>query len=130
MNHLKGRSCLIVGEAATCDDNGLAVFARLRRKPTGRHVFLFAFDLLELDGEDLSREPFQTGKATLASLLRGSLPGLHLNEHLEHDGPTVFAHACRMGLEHRVEAARLALGVRALPRLAQDEEPGGAGGEA
>jgi ATP-dependent DNA ligase len=33
------------------DDNGVAVFARLRRKPSGRHVFLIAFDLLELDGE-------------------------------------------------------------------------------
>ena len=34
------------------------MFELLRRKPQGRHVFLFAFDLLELDGEDLRREPF------------------------------------------------------------------------
>jgi ATP-dependent DNA ligase len=27
-------------------------------KPEGRHVFLFAFDLLELDGEDLRRATF------------------------------------------------------------------------
>jgi ATP-dependent DNA ligase len=52
VNRLKVRSCLIVGEAVACDDNGVAVFARLRRKPSGRHVLLFAFDLLELDGED------------------------------------------------------------------------------
>jgi hypothetical protein len=26
-------------------------------------------------------------------------PGLRLNEHIEADGPTVFAHACIMGLE-------------------------------
>ena len=38
--------------------------------PPGAHVFLFAFDLLELDGEDLRREPSHTRKATLASLLR------------------------------------------------------------
>jgi bifunctional non-homologous end joining protein LigD len=25
--------------------------------------------------------------------------GLRFNEHLEGDGPTVFAHACKMGLE-------------------------------
>jgi ATP-dependent DNA ligase len=25
--------------------------------------------------------------------------GLRLNEHIEADGPTVFAHACKMGLE-------------------------------
>ena len=80
VNRLKVRSCLIDGEAVACDENGLAVFQRLRRKPTGKHVFLYAFDLLELDGQDLRREPIETSKATLASLLRGSLPGLRLND--------------------------------------------------
>ena len=69
VNRLKVRSCLIDGEAVACDGSGLAVFEHLRRKPTGRHVLLYAFDLLELDGEDLRREPFETRKATLASLL-------------------------------------------------------------
>jgi ATP-dependent DNA ligase len=31
-------------------------------------VFLYAFDLIELDGEDLRREPLVTRKATLASI--------------------------------------------------------------
>jgi bifunctional non-homologous end joining protein LigD len=62
-------------------------------------VFLFAFDLLELDGQDLQRAAFETRKATLANLLRGSLPGLRLNEHLTHPGDVVFRHACKMGLE-------------------------------
>ena len=31
MNQLKVRSCLIDGEAVACDDNGIAVFERLRR---------------------------------------------------------------------------------------------------
>ena len=26
-------------------------------------------------------------------------PGIRFNEHIEGDGPTVFAHACKMGLE-------------------------------
>ena len=99
VNRLRVRSCLVDGEAVACDENGLAVFERLRRKPTGKHVFLYAFDLLELDGQDLRREPLETRKATLASLLRGSLPGLRLNEHLAHDGESVFRHACKMGLE-------------------------------
>jgi bifunctional non-homologous end joining protein LigD len=25
--------------------------------------------------------------------------GIRLNEHMEGDGPTVFAHACKLGLE-------------------------------
>src|SRR5215472_16953176 len=73
-------------------------------------VFLYAFDLIELNGDDLRREPLETHKATLASLL---LPGLRLNEHLAHDGESVFRHVCKMGLRgHRVEAARLALPLR------------------
>src|SRR5215472_16659068 len=114
VERLKVRSCLIDGEAVPCDENGLAVFQRLRRKPTGKHVFLYAFDLLELDGQDLRREPLQTRKATLASLLRGSLPGLRLNEHLAHN---------------RVEAARLALPLRPVEGLAEVQEPGRACGE-
>jgi hypothetical protein len=39
-------------------------------------------------------------KATLASLLARAAPGLRFNEHLdEADGPLVFAHACKLGLE-------------------------------
>ena len=99
VNRLKVRSCLIDDEAVACDENGLAVFERLRRKREGRHVFLCAFNLLELNGTDLRREPIETRKATLASVLRGCLPGLRLNEHLAHPGELVFRHACAMGLE-------------------------------
>jgi bifunctional non-homologous end joining protein LigD len=99
VNRLKVHSCLIDGEAVACDGNGVAVFERLRRRPSDKHVLLYAFDLLELDGQDLRREPLETRKATLASLLRGSLPGLRLNEHLVHDGESVFRYACKMGLE-------------------------------
>jgi bifunctional non-homologous end joining protein LigD len=99
VDRLKVRSCLIDGEAVACNENGLAVFERLRLKPSGKHIFLYAFDLLELDGQDLRREPLETRKATLASLLRESLPGLRLNEHLAHDGESVFRHACKLGLE-------------------------------
>jgi hypothetical protein len=41
------RSCLIDGEAVACDESGLAVFERLRRKRAGEHVFLYAFDLVD-----------------------------------------------------------------------------------
>ncbi len=54
VDRLKVRSCLIDGEAVACDENGLAVFERLRLKPSGKHIFLYAFDLLELDGQDQS----------------------------------------------------------------------------
>jgi bifunctional non-homologous end joining protein LigD len=97
---LRSRSCIIDGEAVACDGNGLAVFERLRRKHDAGDVFLYAFDLLELDGQDLRREPLETRKVTLASLLRGCKPGLRLVEHLAHDGgDVVYRHACRLGCE-------------------------------
>jgi ATP-dependent DNA ligase len=96
---LRVRSFLIDGEAVACDGDGMPVFDWLRYRRQDARVFLFAFDLLELNGQDLRREPLETRKATLASLLRGSLPGLRLNEHLTHDGESVFRHACKMGLE-------------------------------
>jgi bifunctional non-homologous end joining protein LigD len=100
VNHLKVRSCLIDGEAVCCDERGLAVFSKLRRRQEEGRAFLYAFDLLELDGTDLRREPLEVRKATLASIRRKSRPGLRLNEHLQHpEGPVVFAHACTMGLE-------------------------------
>ena len=58
-----------------------------------------AADLIELNGDDLRREPLDVRKATLASLLSKARAGIRVNEHIEADGPTVFAHACRMGLE-------------------------------
>ena len=55
---------------------------------------------LELDSQDLRREPLKVRKATLASILRKARHGVRLNEHLEHDcGLTVFQHACQLGCE-------------------------------
>jgi bifunctional non-homologous end joining protein LigD len=94
------RSCLIDGEVVCCDQMGVSAFHVLRRRRNEPEAFLYAFDLLELDGTDLRREPIEVRKATLASILRKSHHGVRLNEHLEHDcGLTVFQHACKMGLE-------------------------------
>jgi ATP-dependent DNA ligase len=38
----------------------------LRYRQRSAEIFLYAFDLLELDGQDLRREPIETRKATLA----------------------------------------------------------------
>ena len=96
---LRSRSVILDGEAVCCDENGMPSFDRLRHRRHDRSVFLYAFDLIELNGDDLRREPLEVRKATLASVLSRAALGLRLNEHIEADGPTVFAHACRMRLE-------------------------------
>jgi bifunctional non-homologous end joining protein LigD len=99
LSRLRLRSCIIDGEAVACDDGGMPSFNRIRYRRHDVSVFLYAFDLIELNGDDLRREPFEVRKATLASVLARATPGLRLNEHIEADGPTVFTQACKMGLE-------------------------------
>ena len=132
VNHLNVHSCLIDGEVVCCDERGLAIFSTLRQRRNEARAFLFAFDLLEMDGLDMRREPIETRKATLASLLRKGMPGVRLNEHLAHsNGAAVFHHACKMGAGGDcLEAPRLALPVGPFARLAQVQEPAGASGEA
>jgi ATP-dependent DNA ligase len=104
---LRAGSCIIDGEAVSCGDDGIASFERMRDWRHGGSVFLWAFDLIELDGNDLRRDPLAVRKATLASLVAHAAPGLRLNEHLDHDdGPLVFEHACRLGLEGIVSKRR------------------------
>jgi bifunctional non-homologous end joining protein LigD len=55
---LRSRSCIIDGEAVACDDNGLASFERIRYRQDDGDVFLYAFDLIELNGEDLRPHAF------------------------------------------------------------------------
>jgi bifunctional non-homologous end joining protein LigD len=96
---LRSRSCIIDGEAVACSEDGLSSFDRLCSRQNDASVFMWAFDLIELDDEDLRREPLEVRKATLASLLARAASGLRLNEHLEEDGPLVFYHACKLGFE-------------------------------
>jgi ATP-dependent DNA ligase len=62
VNHLKVRSCLIDREAVCCDERGLAIFQKLRQRREEHRAFLYAFDLLKLNGTDLRREPIEVGK--------------------------------------------------------------------
>jgi bifunctional non-homologous end joining protein LigD len=75
-------------------------FDRLRYRRADGAVFLFAFDLLEINGQDLRRESIETRKRELAKLLRNDRLGLELNEHVDDlPGDVVFRHACKLGLE-------------------------------
>jgi bifunctional non-homologous end joining protein LigD len=96
---LRSGSCIIDGEAVACDNNSVASFDLIRHHRANGSVFLYAFDLIELNGDDLRRDPLEVRKATLASVLTKAGPGIRFNKHIEGDGPTVFAHACKMGLE-------------------------------
>jgi hypothetical protein len=87
-------------------------------------VFLYAFDLIELNGDDL-RRALEVRKATLARVLAKAEPGIRFNEHIEGGGPTVFAHPCKARPKrHSFQAEGLPLPFRPLARLAQNQERG------
>jgi bifunctional non-homologous end joining protein LigD len=92
-------SCLIDGEAIVSDDDGVAIFNRIRGHGTLPSAIHCAFDLLEVDGRDLRREPLETRKQALAKLLRGAHSSLVINNYYEAEGAIVVREACRLGCE-------------------------------
>ena len=71
-------SCLIDGEAIVCDGKGLAVFQFIRNYRRGNIATICAFDLIEINGKDLSRQPIEDRKLELKKLLKSAHSGIAL----------------------------------------------------
>src|ERR1700730_122671 len=69
LGRLRARSCVLDGEAVACGEDGIALFERIRYRRYDSTVFMMAFDIIELNGDDLRREPLERRKAALARLL-------------------------------------------------------------
>jgi hypothetical protein len=65
------RLARVDGEAVVIGPDGLSRFDELRRRDSAKSAVLFAFDLIEQNGEDLRSLPFLERKDALARLLRG-----------------------------------------------------------
>jgi bifunctional non-homologous end joining protein LigD len=96
---LRATSFTLDGEAVVCGPDGIAIFDALHRHGTVTEAMLYAFDLLELDGEDLRGMPLSDREKRLARLLGGRRLGIVLSDHTDEYGATIFRQACRMGLE-------------------------------
>jgi bifunctional non-homologous end joining protein LigD len=93
------KTCVVDAEAIVCDDGGMAVFDLIRGHGRNGRAIVCAFDLLEVNGEDIRGEPIEVRKRRLAGLLRLPHDGIALNEHYEGDGATIYKHACALGCE-------------------------------
>jgi bifunctional non-homologous end joining protein LigD len=127
---IQASSFMLDGEAVVLSDDGRPDFHALRTRRTGHAVVLYAFDLIERDGDDLRKLPLIERKWRLVKLIgKSQRRAIRFVEHLTGDGPTIFHHVCRMGLErHCLEADRRSLPQRAIEDVAQVEEPGERGG--
>jgi bifunctional non-homologous end joining protein LigD len=107
---LRVKSVTLDGEGVVCGADGVSDFDRLRTalgRLGSRRAFLYAFDILELDGVDLGRELWDERRKVLARVLHRAGDGIQLSDHVVVvDGPTLFGHACVMGLEGIVAKRR------------------------
>jgi bifunctional non-homologous end joining protein LigD len=100
---LRAREALLDGEVAAFLPDGRT---SLQAMHDGAKIAYFVFDLLHLDGEDLTARPIEERKSQLRVLLGRRPPApLRYVEHLVGDGGKFFAQACRHGLEGIISKA-------------------------
>jgi len=88
---LRVDSPVIDGEAVHCDDAGVVVFDRIHSRANDDEVFLYAFDLLELDGRGLAPAAARGAQGQAAEAAhRGARAGVQFSEHLDGDGATIL----------------------------------------
>ena len=102
----KCRQAYLDGELCAVRPDGTTSFANLQgHGQTPAALIYFAFDLLHLDGEDLTGLPLLERKAKLETLLRSAPPGVRFSSHMIGDGSRVYGEAAKQGLEGIVSKA-------------------------
>ena len=108
------RTAMLDGEVAVFLPDGTTSFQALQNaasgEDTGGRLTYMVFDLLHLDGWDVTGARLEDRKALLARLLKASpVDPLKYSDHVAGAGPEFFAQACRLGLEGIVSKRRDAL---------------------
>lgn len=99
---LPARQAVIDGEVAALSSDGRTSFQALQNAGDATTLAYFVFDLLALDGEDLTGRPLVERKARLEQLAtpaRGTPGVVRYSDHVTGSGREFFALACRRGLE-------------------------------
>jgi bifunctional non-homologous end joining protein LigD len=96
-------TAILDGEVVAVDSKGRASFQKLQQAmKTGDAGFIFhVFDLIYLDGFNLTRTPLRMRKSLLETLFE-SVPAkspLRYSDHVEGDGAKFFKQACNYGIE-------------------------------
>jgi bifunctional non-homologous end joining protein LigD len=104
--HIAAGSAIVDGEVVVPAENGTTDFSVLQNELKGKSnkIVMVAFDLLYLNGYDLRKLPLIERKTHLKKIIDGT--DLQFSESFEVDGPDMFAHACKVGLEGVVSKVR------------------------
>jgi bifunctional non-homologous end joining protein LigD len=107
---LKAESALLDGELVVEDQNGVSSFSLLQTdlKAGRSDGFVYnVFDLLYLDGRDLTESPLIERKAELQRLLPAKGDGpIRYVEHFDGDGRAIFEQAEKLNLEGMISKLR------------------------
>ena len=108
---LPAETALLDGELVVENDKGISSFAMLQndlKEGRGDRFVYWVFDLLYLDGRDLTGAPLIARKEALRRLLKGNGKSgpVRYAGHFDADGPVIFKHACAMNLEGIVSKLR------------------------
>jgi bifunctional non-homologous end joining protein LigD len=99
---LPAATALIDGEIVVQDYRGISSFSGLQAalKAGARDSFIYyVFDLLHLDGRNLSALPLVERKRQLRKLVAGTDETIRYSEHFNSEGSLVLEEARKMGLE-------------------------------
>jgi bifunctional non-homologous end joining protein LigD len=98
---LPARNAYLDGELCGALPDGRTVFNLIQNATdTGEgSLVFFLFDLLHLDGENMTALPLVDRKTRLATLLHGAPNSLRYNDHQIGHGPAFHRLACERGLE-------------------------------
>jgi bifunctional non-homologous end joining protein LigD len=98
---LKVRSALIDGEAVVMDDAGRSSFQALQGALKGAPgtIDFIAFDLLALDGEDLTRMPLIERKKKLREIIPEGNARIRYSDHIVGNGEKLLHSFCEANLE-------------------------------
>jgi bifunctional non-homologous end joining protein LigD len=104
--HINAGSAIIDGEVVVPAANGTTDFSVLQNELKGKSdkLVLIAFDLLYLNGHDLRMLPLFELKTLLKKLIDKT--AIQFSESFEVDGPKLFSHAGKIGLEGVVSKVR------------------------
>lgn len=108
-------SFILDGEAVVLDDAGRSDFGLLQQALGGRGgkrsaetAMLYAFDLLYLNGHNLTHMALNDRRHLLEDLIDGDAGSIRLSEEIDADGAAFLARACELGLEGIIAKRRSA----------------------
>ena len=104
VKELPAKSAILDGEIVALDASGRASFQKLQQsinKGAAAGLIFNVFDLIYIEGFNITRAPLRERKQVLEELLAplGDRGVLRYSDHIEGSGAQFFKEACKLGLE-------------------------------